>query len=347
MTNSTGIRTGVLASGNILVDHVLEIPSYPEPGHLSTMQHVSQCVGGAPLNVLLTLAKMTQSLPLSIFGIVGLDDNAIYIKSQLRDHNIEDNTYSLKGKTAYTYVMSAKDTGQRTFFHDLGVNTLLDISHFSTLQTTHKIFHLGYLLLLARLDQTDSEFGSLSARLFHQMQQKGYQTSLDLVSVNDPEKFHKFVLPCLPYINYLIINECEAEQLTGISLRNQDHSLNTLNTQNAAAQLIKSGVNNIVVIHSPEGAIAMTQSYTCYMAPSYLILESEIKGTVGAGDAFCAGMLYALHQELGLDQALKIANACAYFNLKASNSIDGTVSLESVLKFIAKTSSRQGFEKIS
>lgn len=339
-------RSGILAGGNILVDHVLMIPHYPEQGALSTMQHVSQCVGGAPLNVLLTLAKMTQSLPLSILGMMGSDDNADYIKTQLSAHNIEDRTYQVKGKTAYTYVMTAKDTGQRTFFHDLGVNTLLDISHFSALQTTHKIFHLGYLLLLAGLDQIDPEFGSVSARLFHQMQQKGYQTSLDLVSVKEPEKFQKFVLPCLPYINYLIINEWEAEQLTGITLRHHDQSLNTLHTQNAASQLIKQGVNDIVVIHCPEGAIAVTQNHTCYLAPSYPILESEIKGTVGAGDAFCAGMLYALHQELAPDQALKIANACAYFNLQAANSIDGTVNLERVLQFIATTNCRQGFEKI-
>lgn len=39
-------------------------------------------------------------------------------------------------------------SGQRTFFHSPGANRLLDLPAFEQLDSTMKIFHLGYLLLL-------------------------------------------------------------------------------------------------------------------------------------------------------------------------------------------------------
>ncbi len=338
-------RSGILAGGNLLVDHVLMINHYPESGTLVTMEHIGQCVGGAPLNVLITLAKMSIGLPLSIVGVLGQDDNAHYIRQQISQHDIDASyLHTLnQGKTSYTYVMNAKDTGQRTFFHELGVNTQLDLSHFNGIHSQHKIFHLGYLLLLAALDQPDPQYGSVSAHLFHIMQEKGYKTSLDLVSVKEPEQFQKLIKPCLPYVDYLIINEWEAEQLSGTTIRNQQGELITEHMQHAASCLIAQGVNDVVVIHCPEGACAVQKDQSCYLVPSYAINSLEIKGTVGAGDAFCAGMLYALHQNIPMQTALHIANACAYFNLQAANSVDGSRPLDEIQTFIQKTPPRSTF----
>ncbi len=332
-------RCGILAGGNLLVDHVIEVERFPEAGTLVTMQPVSTCIGGAPLNVLISLAKMQVPFPLGITGILGQDEDASYILKTLHTHQIQTcHVAQTSGRTAHTYVMSAKDTRQRTFFHHLGVNTQLDLEHFREIQTPHKIFHLGYLLLLAGLDQPDDEFGSISARLFHDMQQKGYLTSLDLVSVEEPEKFAQYVKPCLPYVNYLIINEWEAQMLSGVTVRNATGHIDSHQMWSAAKALIQLGVKDCVVLHCPEGAWAVTQTHSTYYAASYYLSSQEIKGTVGAGDAFCAGMLYALHENIAMADALKIANACAYFNLQSANSVDGTMSLATVQQFIAKYS---------
>jgi len=37
--------------------------------------------------------------------------------------------------------------------------------------------------------------------------------------------------------------------------------------------------------------------------------------TLGAGDAFCAGMLYGIHQGWELEASLRLGCANAYFNL--------------------------------
>ena len=44
--------------------------------------------------------------------------------------------------------------------------------------------------------------------------EKGIKTSIDLVSENSDR--YNLVLPCLPFTDYLIINELEAARLTGM-----------------------------------------------------------------------------------------------------------------------------------
>ena len=57
-------RKGIIAAGNMLVDHVHQIGQWPERGWLVEIVHSERATGGAPLNVLLTLAKMHAGLPL-------------------------------------------------------------------------------------------------------------------------------------------------------------------------------------------------------------------------------------------------------------------------------------------
>ena len=56
-----------------------------------------------------------------------------------------------------------------------------------------------------------------------------------------------------------------------------------------------------------------------------------IKGSVGAGDTFCAGSLYGIYHGLSDEQILKFASAAAACNLFAANSIDGIKSKEEIL----------------
>ncbi|SQI32677.1 Uncharacterised protein [Serratia plymuthica] len=56
-------RRGIVSAGNMLVDHVHHIAHWPQPGWLVEIEHSQRATGGAPLNVLLTLARMETGLP--------------------------------------------------------------------------------------------------------------------------------------------------------------------------------------------------------------------------------------------------------------------------------------------
>src|SRR5690554_868594 len=110
--------------------------------------------GGAPFNVLKAVHKMGFPIPLEGVGVVGDDEMGREILRQCREMKIDRGQIkALHGtRTSYTDVMTVRNSGKRTFFHYRGANALLDERDFDFRHSSAKIFHLGYLLLLDKLD---------------------------------------------------------------------------------------------------------------------------------------------------------------------------------------------------
>ena len=323
------VRQGIIAAGNMLVDHVHQIVQWPERGWLAEITQSERSTGGAPLNVLLTLAKMRTGMPLQAVGLVGEDSDGDYIMAMLEQYHVNrqhvQRTHA--APTSMSQVMT-DPTGQRTFFHSPGANRLLDLPAFDQLDTSMKIFHLGYLLLLDSLDMPDEEYGTRSARLLAGMREQGYETSLDLVSRKGDPRYQPLVIPCLPHLDYLVINELEAGEFSGLDMRTIEDAPHIDNIATAAAQLLQAGVKQRVVIHCPEGAWGLQAGSEGQWVASRMLKQEEIMGSVGAGDAFCAGLLYGCHERWSLSRSIQLAHACARASLLCANAIDGAKSLD-------------------
>lgn len=328
-------RKGVIAAGNMLVDHVHKIVQWPERGWLAEITHSERATGGAPLNVLLTLAKMHCHLPLQAVGLIGEDADGDYINAMLDQYHVnrqhvQRTTFA---PTSMSQVMT-DPSGQRTFFHSPGANRLLDLPAFDRLDPSMRIFHLGYLLLLDTLDLADEIYGTRAARLLAQMQSLGYETSLDLVSRKGDPRYQPLVLPALRYLDYLVINEMEAGAFSGLAIRTASGEPDIDAIARVAGQLLQAGVKKRAVIHCPEGAWGQSPDDDGIWVPSWRLAPEEIVGSVGAGDAFCAGFLYGCHEQWPLARSLQLAHACARASLLCANAIDGARTLDELLAFI-------------
>jgi sugar/nucleoside kinase (ribokinase family) len=60
--------------------------------------------------------------------------------------------------------------------------------------------------------------------------------------------------------------------------------------------------------------------------------KDYIVGTVGAGDAFCAGMLYSFLNGYDVLKGMQLASCSAVCNLSAKNSVDGARALDKILE---------------
>lgn len=329
------MREGIVSMGTWLVDFVKFIKKYPIAGNLVSIERVEIGLGGCSHNVLVNLARMQAALPLYAGGCVGNDSNGEYILQEIKSHNIDASfMYRLDNvSTSYTDVMSELEGTSRTFFHNKGANSCLSPDHFAEVNVPARIFHLGYLLLLDQLDAEDPIYGIVAAKVLHGLQQRGYKTSVDVVS-EEGDRFSKVILPCLPYIDYLIINEVEAGACYGKLLRDENGIILLSEVDKAAHFFINKGVKNVCAIHFPEGGYALNDEGKSFYEPSLMLLASDIVSTVGAGDAFCAGMLYALHEDMNLNEALKLANTSARFNLGHATCTGGAPSLTEIKNFI-------------
>jgi sugar/nucleoside kinase (ribokinase family) len=334
-------RKGILCGGNWIVDHVKVIDTYPGENMLVDIRDDYVAVGGGPNNVLTDLAKLNAGIPLYAMGLIGDDQDGSFIYDELAKHEIDISGLKKtdQKRTSYTDVMSVSGSGNRTFFHYRGTNSLLDIQDFK-IQSGARIFHLAYLLLLDKLDDIDNDYGVVAARVLDKLQKDGYETSVDVVS-SEGGRFKTIIGPCLPYIDYLIINELEAGFTTGRKIRSAAGSINTEQLHLAAQDLIRAGAKKKVIIHFPEGGLVLDRNGDELLLPSFKVSEEEIKGTTGAGDAFCAGCLYAIHEGFDHERMLKFAHACASFNLKNPTSTGGAVSKDEVESYIRTASLRE------
>jgi len=156
----------------------------------------------------------------------------------------------------------------------------------------------------------------------------GYRTSLDLISDPDPGRYLRLVLPALPYTDYLIVNELEAAALTGTPPASSGTGTHWESALGQAERLLESGVQELVAIHFPEGAVAAARSGARIRQGAYRVPEAEVVSTLGAGDAFCAGVLYGLHQGAPLERCLQAGVGLAHCNLAAESATDGAVPLD-------------------
>lgn len=329
-------RRGVVSVGNWVVDKVKFIDKYPEKGNLTTISYVENGLGGCAHNVLIDLAKLQGGLPLYGGGCIGNDEFGQMILDTLNEHGVDgSNMVVLDGEsTSYTDVMSeVNGTASRTFFHFRGANARLMPEMVLSIEVPARIFHLGYLLLLDRLDEPDPEYGVVAAKVLCELQRKGYKTSVDVVS-EEGDRFRSVVLPCLKYTDYLIVNEVEAGACCNTNLRDETGNIDIARTKAAALELINNGLGELCVIHFPEGGVAVTRNREICYVESKMVPHDKIVSSVGAGDAFCAGALYAIHEGYPLEKMLCFANTCARFNLASATSTGGAPTIETIEKQI-------------
>ncbi len=329
----TGERKGIALCGNILTDVVKDIAEYPKIGMLADIHHIKQAVGGCVPNTGISLAKMDEALPISAIGKIGNDEHGQYVLSQLQKHGISTRGISVSAEapTGFSDVMSLP-SGERTFFHARGANAEMVPEDVDVTTLDCNLLHFGYIMLMDGFDAADPEYGTALARLLHDVRELGIKTSVDMVSSSTGD-FSKTAIPALKYCNYAIVNEVESCAIWGLDPRKADGSLHLENVKTAMVKMAESGVCDKVVVHSKEMGISLdvpTGKFT--VVPSLKIPKEQIKGSVGAGDAFCAGCLYGLYNEYPDEALLEFASAAAACNLFAENSVDGMRSKSEIQK---------------
>ena len=327
------MRKGICVAGNLVVDITYPIERWPRQNELTTItEGITRSVGGAVCNVVTDLARMDKSLPLSALGVIGQDAEGDFILEQLGKYrNVDLSLLGRKGATSFTAVMSDNRTKARTFFQYRGANALFDESFIDWEKIDAELLHVGYILLLDALDQEDAEYGTKMARLLAEARRRGLKTSIDVVTETG-DRFQTLVPPALRYTDYCVINELEAQQITGVPLRDESEKLYPENMKEALEQMKELGVSTWAVIHCPEGGYGLDEENRYVSLPSLRLPDGYIKGTVGAGDAFCAGVLYGAQKRWALPESIRLGTCAAAASLSEPGASEGVGTAEEVLK---------------
>jgi sugar/nucleoside kinase (ribokinase family) len=324
-------RSGILAAGNWIVDHVKLIDTWPSEETLAIINCETQGMGGAPPNVLAGLARLGAKFPLSGAGIVGYDAAGDWILEQCTKLGIDTRLIARtdQGPTSYTDVMNVERTGRRTFFHQHGVNALLGPESIDLAASSAKLFHLGYLLLLDRLDQPGKSKGTAAAELLDHALQLGFITSVDVVS-EESDRYPRIVLPALQCADLVFLNEFEAGHVFSTEIR-VDGKIDINALLKTAHALVAAGIRRWAIIHFPEGVLAISNQNETIFQPSLRLPGDRIIGSTGAGDAIAAGILFGFHDDLPMKRCLEIGVCAAAASLGHPSATEGIASVEECL----------------
>ena len=310
-------RTGIAVAGTVIVDKINEISAYPGIGELTQIRSIQNAIGGCVPNVALDLKKIAPELPISAIGTIGDDPEGVFVTDTLSAGGLDISGLTVKAgeKTSFTDVMSIPG-GQRTFFTYPGASAGFGVDDIDFDSLNAKMLHLGYFLLLQKVDDGDG------LKILQKAQEYGIETSIDLVSENSDR--YGLVLPCLPYTDYLIVNELEAGKLAGIEPSKE-------NLQEIARTLKEMGVRKKVIVHMPDCSVCYSEAgYSCL--GSYVLPDGYIQGTTGAGDAFCAGALMGIYNGWDDVKIMEFASGCAVMALGSPDATSGMKTQQEIIE---------------
>ncbi len=130
----------------------------------------------------------------------------------------------------------------------------------------------------------------------------------------------------LQKVTYLVLNEHEAGQLSGLKVSDRQSG------EAAAAVLLERGARTVILTLGGQGVVALTANQTWHI-PAYPV---EVVDTTAAGDAFIGGLTVSLSQGEYLESALQFASAAGALTVTRLGAQTSIPTRKEVLDFMSK-----------
>ncbi|MFW2332983.1 carbohydrate kinase family protein [Ilumatobacter sp.] len=325
-------RRGFVSGGSWVLDHIKLVDHWPIEETLAQIIGTDQQGGGSGHNFGVDITKLDPTMPVEAIGLLGSDADGDFLAERAREAGID--TRQLRrtdaAATSYTDVVSDTTTGRRTFFHHVGTSDLLTPDDFDFSQTGCRVLHLGLLGLHGILDHPWRDDPNGWVTILKKARSAGLETNIELVSI-DADRIRRTCRPCLAHLDTLIVNDHEIGALADLPTV-RDGTTDVALVREAAESILAAGAMRLVVVHHPDGAICASRDGQIVERPSVPVPPERIGSTVGAGDAFAAGMLYALHEAWPIAHALELAHATAAASLRSPTTVGSVEDVDTCLE---------------
>ncbi len=277
----------IITLGDINIDIVASVPSYPTHGGDTVAEDLRLCLGGSAANTAVALARF--GVEAGFIGRVGSDALAAQAVSELADAGVDTRLVQSDPAvpTGVVFVAVARD-GERTMFSARGANShtdgqLITKDYFAGARW----FHLSCYALLAEGQR------SAALRALELASQAGCRISLD-VGPEPALHARHHIRSLLPRVDILFSSEAEL-----LLLAADDRA------GHAVAQLLEYGVGTVVTKLGANGSEVALENRRVRL-PAFKIVPLD---TTGAGDCFDAGFILGRLAGLGWDAATVLGNA--------------------------------------
>ena len=316
---------GFVTGGTWCVDRNKLVEFWPAEDGMARILSSERRGGGSGCNFAVDIRKLDPDLPVATVGLVGDDEDGRFLLAEADTHGIERHALAVTAvaPTQYTDAYGSLKSGRRTHLYFQGTAALLTPDHFAGLENrAGRFFHLGLPGVHPVMDAPWGEDANGWVAVLCKARAAGFRTSLEMVSTG-AERIAALGRACLPYLDYLIVNDVEIGGLAGVGTA-RDGRTDVDAVERAVRTVAGLRPLPLVAAHFPSGAIAATKDGRMIRLPSVAVPSEEIVAANGAGDAFAAGTLYGVHQGWDVTEALRLGHAAAAASLRGL-STTGTV----------------------
>ncbi len=280
----------VICAGILVADlFVPPLPALPAAGQLLATEDFLIDSGGCAANTSTTLARL--GVPTCVVGKVGDDIFGTFIEQDLARKGVVTSgiTRSPNYGTSKTVILPVVGEDRR-FVHTSGANADFQAHDIERAQVAAaQVFYLGGYLVLPGLDQH-----ALSDLLRFAREQHTH-TVLDVVIPADDSSASLAALEyILPYVDFFMPNDEEAERLTGES-----------DPYRQAQRLLNAGCGTVIITMGARGVLLVDRQAALEL-PAFPV---QVVDSSGAGDAFAAGFIVGVLEGWSGRELLRFAGA--------------------------------------
>lgn len=313
---SSGEAHPVVCAGLVVADHLSPpIDHLPRAGELVKCDDLVLSIGGGAANVSVDLARLGVSA--RICARVGDDAFGRFATDTLVSSGVDVRALKIDSTRATSQTMIVNVRGEdRRFIHSVGANegfTAADLD--PALDPPPKVLYIGYFLILPHLDAD-----GLAAR-FAKARQTGTLTVLD-VATPGPGNYFEPLKTVLPHTDVFLPNSDEAELILG----------GERDPARQAQAFRELGARRVVITRGDRGAVSLSEQLRVQVG----IYPVTFVDGCGGGDAFCAGYITGLLDELPELECLKRASAVGASCVRAVGATAGVFSRSELAEFQAR-----------
>lgn len=278
-------------------------------------------LGGNGANAAFAAGALGENVRL--WSCIGSDPFGEMVLGWLKSRNVDTTgLYVSTGAGTSTTVVVTDTLLRRNSFHYPGpVSEFAPTSLSSGTGTGTGAGLKGDWLLITGYPLIHRWRGEATRALLSEAHGKGVHTALDIGPILGAPLTVDELEPLLPLLDVLLCNEFELGEVTGESV------------EQGAQWALSAGARIVVVKRGERGATIFSSSgrgrtdVPCFPVKTI--------GTVGAGDSFDAGFLYAYSRGLSLEESARFGNAVAALVVSAPRGILDAPDAATVQAFLA------------
>lgn len=305
------MRKGFVTAGTWCVDRNITVDSWPKEDMAAVVRNVELAGGGCGCNFAVDIRKLDPAMPVATQGLIGAGEMGDFLIGIADEYGIDRKRLhrTSDAQTQMTDAYVSTQTGRRTHILFFAAADLLTPDHFDFSDCNAKVLHLGLPGIHKLMDASWGDDANGWATVLRKAKAAGLKTNFEFVA-SPEEKIREVGLPCLQYLDTLVVNDFEIGALASCQTVD-DGVTDVAAVFEAARDVLAKGAMELVAVHFTSGAVLVTHDGTEVFQPSVKVQDEDRKGANGAGDAFAAGFQYGIYEGWSGQDALKLGHATA------------------------------------